>query len=345
MNYETHCEGGSVVLPAVQVPLTMDGNFDKPDWQAPPADVKPPVENDDDIYDDTQDLDTTQQDQRVMLVRLPEYLMKKLNENAGELSGAELGRVFIPQGSDAQKFRVLLNSRNESLSRLPKRYDMTVTNPNVKNVFVLKEQDMKRKRTEKEGGGVSRAKKTSLTGHAVNDCVMTADPNDPNYRYVLQQRKLMELPNAERQTTLLENTSGVGTNKYGVTLKQQKESWLRPTQRRQMARQASEGRATRVDRNELLDMLFRAFELQPYWTMKQLKERTHQPDVHLRSVLESIAVQNKRGPNAGKYGLKEEYKALQGSSVDNLVATAQTGLGDDGNSDSDMEMENVELGR
>lgn len=303
-------------------------------------DVKPVV--DDDAYEDTQDLDTTNQDQKVMLVRLPEYLMAKLRENGDELNGAELGRVFIPQG-DSQKFRVLLNSRNESLNRLPKRYDMTVTNPNLKNVFVLKEQDVKR-RKDANGGVTKRTKRTALIGHAVNDCVMTADSNDPNYRYVLQQRKLMELPDQQRQTTLLENTSGVGGSKYGVTLKQQKESWLKPAQRRQLARQNIENRAIRADRNELLDMLFRAFETQPFWTIKQLKERTHQPDVYLRSVLDTIAVQNKRGPYAGKYGLKEEYKLLQNSgvSVENLVEKAPAGPEFE-QSDDDMEMENVEL--
>lgn len=312
-----------------------------------------PDGDDDDVYEDSLDLDTTDQQQRVMLVRLPEYLMTKLKENGDELSGADLGKVLIPQGPDAdpKKLRVLLNPQIELLRPLPHRYDMNVVNQDVENVFVMKEQETKRRNPDQEGGeGFKRAKRTALVGHAVNECSLTADMSDPNYSYVLQQRKLMELPSADRQTVLLDSMAGVGGSKYGATLRSQKEAWRKPIQKRQLARQF-ESKATRLPRNELLDVLFRAFEEQPYWAMRQLRERSRQPEVYLRSVLDSIAVLIKRGPYAMKYGLREEYKVLQshGASVESMVEKAPMGpdISDSearGDHDSDdMEMENVEI--
>ncbi|RCK67194.1 hypothetical protein Cantr_03483 [Candida viswanathii] len=39
----------------------------------------------------------------------------------------------------------------------------------------------------------------------------------------------------------------------------------------------SEGRAIRMPKKDLLDLLFRLFEEYEYWSMKGLKERTRQP--------------------------------------------------------------------
>lgn len=311
----------------------------------------------DDVYEDSLDLDTKNQGQRVMLVRLPEYLIAKLQENRGELSGADLGKVLIPQGAgtDARKMRLLLNTGISALNPLPHQYDLNITNQNVRNEYIMKEQDFRVSKGADAGSGVRRLKKTALVGHAVNECTLVADVADSNYKYVLEQRKLMELPNAERQTTMLDSLAGVGGAKYGATLRQQKASWRRQVLKKQIAKNSTDGKAIRIPRNELLDMLFRAFEETPYWTVKGLRERTRQPEVYLRSVLESIAILNKRGPYAMKYGLKEEYKALQssGASVESMVQQAprapegQDGA-DDGerardDDDDDLEMEVVEI--
>lgn len=64
----------------------------------------------------------------------------------------------------------------------------------------------------------------------------------------------------------------------------------------------------RLPRNELLDMLFSAFEQFEYWNMKSLRAHTQQPEGYLRMVLSDIAQLNKRGPYAGHYSLLEEYK-------------------------------------
>ncbi|KAI3860891.1 hypothetical protein MKW92_002960 [Papaver armeniacum] len=65
---------------------------------------------------------------------------------------------------------------------------------------------------------------------------------------------------------------------------------------------------TRRDRGELEDIMFKLFEKQPNWTLKQLVQETDQPAQFLKEILNELCVYNKRGANQGTYELKPEYK-------------------------------------
>ncbi|XP_075480491.1 uncharacterized protein LOC142521151 [Primulina tabacum] len=65
---------------------------------------------------------------------------------------------------------------------------------------------------------------------------------------------------------------------------------------------------TRRDRGELEDIMFKLFEEQPNWALKQLVQETDQPAQFLKEILNELCVYNKRGANQGTYELKPEYK-------------------------------------
>ncbi|CAN6485121.1 unnamed protein product [Victoria cruziana] len=69
-----------------------------------------------------------------------------------------------------------------------------------------------------------------------------------------------------------------------------------------------EMKRTRRDRGELEDIMFKLFERQPNWTLKQLVQETDQPAQFLKEILNELCVYNKRGTNQGTYELKPEYK-------------------------------------
>ncbi|WMV37663.1 hypothetical protein MTR67_031048 [Solanum verrucosum] len=69
-----------------------------------------------------------------------------------------------------------------------------------------------------------------------------------------------------------------------------------------------EVKRTRRDRGELEDIMFKLFERQPNWTLKQLVQETDQPAQFLKEILNELCVYNKRGTNQGTYELKPEYK-------------------------------------
>lgn len=69
-----------------------------------------------------------------------------------------------------------------------------------------------------------------------------------------------------------------------------------------------EMKRTRRDRGELEDIMFKLFERQPNWALKQLVRETDQPAQFLKEILNELCVYNKRGANQGTYELKPEYK-------------------------------------
>lgn len=70
----------------------------------------------------------------------------------------------------------------------------------------------------------------------------------------------------------------------------------------------SDMKRTRRDRGELEDIMFKLFERQPNWALKQLVQETDQPAQFLKEILNELCVYNKRGTNQGTYELKPEYK-------------------------------------
>jgi transcription initiation factor TFIIF subunit beta len=71
---------------------------------------------------------------------------------------------------------------------------------------------------------------------------------------------------------------------------------------------APEVKRTRRDRGELESIMFKLFERQPNWALKQLVQETDQPAQFLKEILNELCVYNKRGANQGTYELKPEYK-------------------------------------
>ncbi|KAK3165586.1 hypothetical protein QOZ80_1AG0035060 [Eleusine coracana subsp. coracana] len=70
----------------------------------------------------------------------------------------------------------------------------------------------------------------------------------------------------------------------------------------------SDMKRTRRDPAELQNILFKLFERQPNWSLKQLMHETDQPEQFLKEMLNNLCVYNKRGPNQGTHELKPEYK-------------------------------------
>ncbi|KAL6995746.1 DNA helicase [Sarracenia purpurea var. burkii] len=70
----------------------------------------------------------------------------------------------------------------------------------------------------------------------------------------------------------------------------------------------SDVKRTRRDRGELEDIMFKLFEKQPNWALKQLVQETDQPAQFLKEILNELCNYNKRGTNQGTYELKPEYK-------------------------------------
>lgn len=194
--------------------------------------------------------------------------------------------------------------------------------------------------------------RTALVGTVYHECNVVPSLSDPNYTRVISQRRQLQEDEPRQKVTLLSEPPGVTTGAFSQTLRGQSNTFMKAQKKESKA--ASEGKATRIPRNELLDMLFKLFETYEYWSLKGLKERTKQPEVYLKEVLDEIAILIKKGPYSMKYSLKPEFKnrKQEGTGgdpddpegLDSASAGGNAGEGnpdDDDDDDENLEMENV----
>ncbi|KAL4575174.1 hypothetical protein LXL04_022016 [Taraxacum kok-saghyz] len=80
------------------------------------------------------------------------------------------------------------------------------------------------------------------------------------------------------------------------------------TQRKKTPVKGSDTKRTRRDRGEMQDIMFKLFEGQSNWTLKQLISETDQPEQFLKDLLKDLCIYNNKGSNQGTYELKPEYK-------------------------------------
>uniref|UniRef100_A0A8C7K7D6 General transcription factor IIF subunit 2 n=1 Tax=Oncorhynchus kisutch TaxID=8019 RepID=A0A8C7K7D6_ONCKI len=73
-----------------------------------------------------------------------------------------------------------------------------------------------------------------------------------------------------------------------------------------------EGKRARVDKQQVLDMLFSAFEKHQYYNIKDLVDITKQPVSYLKEILRDIGIYNVKGTHKNTWELKPEYRHYQG---------------------------------
>ncbi|KAK6454668.1 RNA polymerase II transcription initiation factor TFIIF middle subunit [Scheffersomyces xylosifermentans] len=152
-------------------------------------------------------------------------------------------------------------------------------------------------------------KKTALVGKICHDCQIIPSKTDSQYGQILMKRQNITQGPVRPKVTLLNEIPGVIQSNAGPSIRGNNTSvFLKSNPNKG---KNGEGRAIRMPKKDLLDLLFRLFEEYEYWSMKGLKERTRQPESYLKESLDSIANLIKKGPYTSKYNLKPEYRRLR----------------------------------
>ncbi|KAK2979270.1 hypothetical protein RJ640_021970 [Escallonia rubra] len=81
-----------------------------------------------------------------------------------------------------------------------------------------------------------------------------------------------------------------------------------PTDKKKLPAKGSDMKRTRRDRGEMEEIMFKLFERQSNWTLKQLLHETDQPEQFLKDLLKNLCLYNNKGANQGTYELKLEYR-------------------------------------
>lgn len=297
----------------------------------------------------------------------------KIRQKSGESSGSTSnGGNDLKKKLEV---KLVLNELEHNKD-IPQEYDLSILNTQVHNSYVFSEENLKRFRqevtemgempdqpqlkdldpddnlrpakfykVEKNGpdGEVQQQavpfvktipKKTNLVGKIVHDCQIVPSKSDSKYAQMLMKRQNMPLTKERPKVTFLNEIPGVVQSLAGPSLTGKSTSMFLKSNPQ---KSKNEGRAIRMPKKDLLDLLFRLFEEYEYWSIKGLKERTKQPETYLKESLESIANLIKKGPYTSKYHLKPEYRRLR-----DAERAAKLGNDEDKKDDDDDEdMEDV----
>ncbi|KAM9816689.1 general transcription factor IIF subunit 2-like [Neosynchiropus ocellatus] len=77
-------------------------------------------------------------------------------------------------------------------------------------------------------------------------------------------------------------------------------------------RKKEEGKRARAEKQQVLDMLFSAFEKHQFYNIRDLVEITKQPVNYLKEILRDIGNYNVKGTHKNTWELKPEYRHYQG---------------------------------
>ncbi|ONH69809.1 Transcription initiation factor IIF subunit beta [Cyberlindnera fabianii] len=180
-------------------------------------------------------------------------------------------------------------------------------------------------------------KQTAMRGTIVHEATVTPSIKDPNYKNIIAQRSQYFRQEPRPSVTLLKEHSGVSLSNAGLTMKTDTSTFLK---KEDPKKNRGENRSIRMPEKDLLDLLFKLFDQYDYWSLKGLKERTKQPEVYLKEVLDKIAVLIKKGPYLSKYALKKEYKELKDQ--ERAKKVGELG-GEDEEEEDEEEEEDVEM--
>ncbi|EPS38587.1 hypothetical protein H072_7687 [Dactylellina haptotyla CBS 200.50] len=359
---------------------------------APPASAPSPMSEDDEQYEDAGDLDMTKGNIIAWLVKMPDFVLEnwhKIDEDE-EIHLANVrvyhntpappSRAPDSAGEPQEKLKLYLTN-NKYNEGIPKKFDMVVTDRNVKNTFLFTEKDMPGFENKARGIGndgnpiiPSRLLQPEKTYDRKFGAKGANNNNNgkkftPFFRKAIPKRTA--LVGTVRHEAVVTPMDGMEFAKYlkrkrDIMEEEQRKKHIQvlekilpgaplPTSIENLfdhaiqkpggeKKKTQENKATRMPRNELLDALFICFSEYEFWTLKGLRERLNQPEAYLKETLESIATLLKTGPFALKWQLKPEYKSRD---IESIKKEVREDLGTDAegefDDDEEEEMEDVKI--
>ncbi|KAG0197122.1 hypothetical protein BGX28_009364 [Mortierella sp. GBA30] len=286
-------------------------------------DTKANYESEDELVDEdgnvVGDLDLSKAGTQAWLVKIPKFLADRWS--AVNKDGVDLGKVRIfTQTSDPSvaPFQLILPS-DDITAGVPKTYTLNMNQNKVTDTFVFSEPTGPHPKPP-HAPGHPTGKATSILATVKHECAVTPMSGSAEYREIMRERNIEAAKKGGRSVQILgeSNKADPAGGRGGMFLPGVgiRSGFIQKKVKVQM-----DQKTTRMPRNELMDMLFAAFEQYPYWSFKGLVEHVKQPHSYLKEVLGEICNFIKKGPYTAKYQLKPEFAGAAGR------AAAQSGAG------------------
>ncbi|MCJ1479275.1 hypothetical protein MMC13_007960 [Lambiella insularis] len=309
--------------------------------------VSPKLQSEEDVYEDTGDLDFTNSAQEVYLTRLPKFLWSTWSQLDDDVE-VNLGSIRVEGDlENPRRMSLLLSSDVENNHNVPKEYNMQLQTWTPANTFIFTEQDLP--------GYLARAK--NATKHMQDSASMPFSQVAPRlgFQYrtkqvpakfdktkkwqpyykkaipkktsiagkVSQEITCLPVENQEYRLLMDERTRQAITSKKETqfVVDSDASNALAPgtlgasgnfdnfikTTGPQRSR-AQDYKAARMPQNELIDIILDCFKRYNYWSLKSLKSEVNQPESYLKQTLEKVAHLVRQGPHAMTWQLNQENK-------------------------------------
>ncbi|XP_052368545.1 general transcription factor IIF subunit 2 isoform X3 [Oncorhynchus keta] len=241
------------------------------------------------------DLTGAKQNTGVWLVKVPKYLSQQWAKASGR---GEVGKLRIGKNQGKAEVEFTLNEDLTMIDSLGDKptgvqaprdhpFTMQTVGGQTLAVFTETQSESSKERISLEGLVVQRA-----------ECRPAVSENYMK----LKRLQIEELSKPVRLSQQLEkavttNYKPVANHSYNLEYDRKKKE---------------EGKRARVDKQQVLDMLFSAFEKHQYYNIKDLVDITKQPVSYLKEILRDIGIYNVKGTHKNTWELKPEYRHYQG---------------------------------
>uniref|UniRef100_A0A669B2M9 General transcription factor IIF subunit 2 n=1 Tax=Oreochromis niloticus TaxID=8128 RepID=A0A669B2M9_ORENI len=150
----------------------------------------------------------------------------------------------------------------------------------------------------------SRSDKITLEGVVVQRAECRPAVSE-SYMSYMNERGLLQIEESSKPARLSQQLDKAVTNNYKPVANH---DYNREYERKKK----EEGKRARADKQQVLDMLFSAFEKHQYYNIKDLVDITKQPVIYLKEILRDIGIYNVKGTHKNTWELRPEYRHYQG---------------------------------
>jgi len=224
----------------------------------------------------------------VWLVKVPKYIAERWDKAAPM---SEAGRISIMKGSAGKTEIKLRLSNVTNEDKLPADHRFIISNIHNQSLAVYSQP-----KAVNEDGVDCGSGRIFLEGHVVQKGECRPIGNDVSYMQ-LKRQKILEASVPKRQVVALErvvqNYKPISKHVFEVEYENRKKA---------------EGKKARGDKDQVMELLFAAFEKHQYYNIKDLERITKQPVPFLKEILKEICNYNGKNPHRNMWELKPEFR-------------------------------------
>ncbi|KAM6980123.1 general transcription factor IIF subunit 2 isoform 3-T4 [Aplochiton taeniatus] len=235
------------------------------------------------------DLTGAKQNTGVWLVKVPKYLAQQWTKASGR---GEVGKLRIGKNQGKAEVSFTLNDEltvidgtTDKTIRAPRDHPFTMQTVGGQTLAVFTETSSDK--IALEGVVVQRA-----------ECRPAVSEN-------YMKLKRMQIEELCKPVRLSQQLDKAVTNNYKPVANHSNNLEYE-------RKKKEEGKRARADKQQVLDMLFSAFEKHQYYNIKDLVDITKQPVIYLKEILRDIGVYNVKGTHKNTWELKPEYRHYHG---------------------------------